>query len=62
MFHSHACREKCLRSEEAVFPAAVGIGGATDDPMDPTAGRAVEVMAADELEDSAPSPNRCWME
>lgn len=54
---SHACREKCLRSDEPPVPAAEGIAVA---PREPKTGR-VEVMAADEVV-SAPSPNRCWME
>lgn len=59
MFYSHACREKCLRS---VFPAD-RTGGVTDEPKDVTTGRVVaEAAAAEELEDSPPSPNRCWME
>ncbi len=51
-----------MRSEEPELPAAEGIAGATDDPKDPTTGRAVEVTAAAELLESPPSPNRCWME
>lgn len=62
MLHSHACREKCLRSEEHVFPAADWMGGATVDAREPTTGRAMEAMAADGPEQSPPSPNRCWME
>lgn len=52
-----------MRSVEAALPAAEGRGWATDDPRDPTTGRAVEVTAAEELEVSLPpSPNKCWME
>lgn len=58
-FHSHACREKCLRSDG---PAAEGMAGVTDDTKDPTTGRAAELSDAAEPEDSPPSPNRCWME
>lgn len=61
-FDSHACREKCFRSEDAVFPAAEGMGGATVEPSEPTTGRMEEATAAAVLEESPPSPNRCWME
>lgn len=62
IIYSHACREKCLRSEDPEFPAADGSGVATDDPREPIAGRTLEATAAEELEDSPPSPRRCWME
>lgn len=56
----YACSEKCLRSDEV--PEAEGIGGATDDPKDPTTGSALEVSTDEDVDDSPPSPNRCWME
>ena len=61
-FDSHACREKCFRSEDAVFPAAEGMGGATVEPSEPTTGRMEEATAAAGLVESPASPNRCWME
>lgn len=46
-----------------MFPAAEGIGEATVAPNDPITGRAVVVvMTAEELDESPPSPNSCWME
>lgn len=54
--NSHACREKCFRSEE--FPAE-GTGGTREEPKDPTAG---QEEAARDPEESAGSPRRCWME
>lgn len=51
-----------MRSEDPVFPAADGMGGATDEAREPTTGRAMEATAADGPEESPPSPNRCWME
>lgn len=61
-FHSHACREKCLRSDGPAAPGAEGMAGATDDTKDPTTGRGVELSSTAGVEDSPPSPNRCWME
>lgn len=44
------------------FAAADWIGGATDEASELTAGRAMEVTAAEEFGDSPLSPNRYWME
>lgn len=60
--YSHVCREKCFRSDEPAFPAAVGMGGATEEAREPTTGRAMGATAADGPDGSPPSPNRCWME
>lgn len=43
-------------------PDAEAIGGVTEDPKDPMTGRALEVTAAAEVDDSPPSPKRCWIE
>ena len=56
MLYSHACREKCLRSDELVCPVAEGMGGAIDDPKAPTTGQAAEAPAAEEPEDPPPLP------